>query len=50
MVSAFIYVNPRPAYSIERRIYASIRTLCIWTYDAYMCQSAQKVLPVSIGR
>jgi len=39
---AFIYVNLHLAYSIEWRIYASFRTLCIWTYDAYMSQSAQK--------
>jgi len=41
---AFIYVNPHPVYSIEWRIYASFRNLCIWTYDLYMRQSAPKVL------
>jgi len=41
---AFIHVNPHQAYSIEWRIYASFRTLCIWTYDAYIRQSAPKVL------
>jgi len=40
---AFIYVNPHLAYLVEWRIYASFRTLCIWTYDAYMRQSAPKV-------
>jgi len=28
--------------------YASFRTLCIWTYDAYMRHSAPKVLNTSI--
>jgi len=29
--SAFIHINPHPAYSIEWRIHASFSTLCIWT-------------------
>jgi len=33
-----------PTYSIQWRIYASFRTLCIWTYDAYMRHSATKAL------
>ena len=40
----FIYVNPHPTYSIEWRMYASSRTLCIWMYDAYVRQLAPKVL------
>jgi len=39
----FLYVNPHLAYLIEWRIYASFRTLCIWTYDAYMRHSSPKV-------
>jgi len=46
---ALIHVNPQPAYSIEWRIYASFRTLCIWTYDAYMRHSAKKVLNAYIS-
>jgi len=40
----FIHVNPHPVYTVEWRIYASFRTLCIWTYDAHTRQSATKVL------
>jgi len=39
----FINVNPHPVYSIEWHIYPSFRTLCIWTYGAYLRQPAPKV-------
>jgi len=44
IVLAFIYVNLHPAYSIKWCIYVSFSTLCIWTDDTYMRQSAPKML------
>jgi len=41
---AYVFVNPHPAHSIKWRIYASISTPCIWTYDVYMRQSATNML------
>jgi len=41
---SFTYVNPHPVYSIDWLIYASFRTLCIWTYNAYMRQLLPKVI------